>query len=193
MECRFDMHLSAALHGNLSKYMEEEYKNGAKAVTLGIKSATDGLKISMRNQVKSAGLSNRLANTWRSDVYPKGKKSISAAGLVYSKAPKIMSGFEYQTIIRSKNGFWLAVPTDAIPKRALGKKMTPELYERSRNTRLRFIYRRNGASLLIHERKRKSIIAFWLVPQVKMPKLINFATEGLKWQSNVPSLILQNW
>ena len=71
--------------------------------------------------------------------------------------------------------------------------MTPELYERSRNTRLRFIYRRNGASLLVHERKRKSIIAFWLVPQVKMPKLINFATEGLKWQSNIPSLILQNW
>ena len=71
--------------------MEDEFKNGAKAVTLGIKSATDGLKISMRNQVKSAGLSNRLANTWRADVYPKGKKSIFAAGLVYSKAPKIMS------------------------------------------------------------------------------------------------------
>ena len=187
------MRLSAALHGNLSEYMEDEYKNGAKAVTLGIKSATDGLKISMRNQVKSAGLSNRLANTWRGDVYPKGKKSISAAGLVYSKAPKIMSGFEYQSIIRGKNGFWLAIPTDAIPKRALGKKMTPELYERSRNTRLRFIYRRNGASLLVHERKRKSIIAFWLVPQVKMPKLINFATEGVKWQSKIPNLILQNW
>ncbi|MBP3514916.1 MAG: hypothetical protein J6K65_01760 [Alphaproteobacteria bacterium] len=187
------MHLDVILQGKLSEYLDEEYKKSADAVTKGIINATDGLKNAMRSQVKSSGLSSRLANTWRGQVYPKGKKSISAAGVVYSKAPKIMAGFEYQTIIRGKNGFWLAIPTDAIPKRALGKKMTPEIYEKIRNTKLRFVYRAHSASLLVHERKKKSVIAFWLVPQVKMPKLIHFANEGAKWQSKLPSLILQNW
>lgn len=187
------MRLDVVLQGKLSEYLESEYKKGADAVTKGITNATDGLKNAMRLQVKSSGLSNRLANTWRGNVYPKGKKSISAAGVVYSKAPKIMAGFEYQTVIRGKDGFWLAIPTPAIPKKIGGKKTTPALYEKIKGIRLRYVYRSNQASLLVHEQKRKTIIAFWLVPQVKMPKLIHFESEGEKWQKRLPTLILQNW
>lgn len=46
---------------------------------------------------------------------------------------------------------------------------------------------------LVNEKKRKTVIAFILVPQVKMPKLINFAGESEKWQAKVPTLILENW
>lgn len=187
------MRLDIALQGKLSEYLENEYKKGAIAVTKGITHATDGLKNAMRSQVKSSSLSNRLANTWRGNVYPKGKKSISAAGVVYSKVPKIMVGFEYQTVIRGKDGFWLAIPTPAIPKKIGGKKTTPALYEKIKGIRLRYIYRPNQVSLLVHEQKRKTIIAFWLVPQVKMPKLIHFESEGEKWQKRLPTLILQNW
>ena len=104
-----------------------------------------------------------------------------------------MEGFEYQTVIRGKDGLWLAIPTAAISKRIRNKRMTPALYERSKGVRLRFVYRKNGASLLVHEQKRKTIIAFVLVPQVRMPKLINFAAEGAKWQAKLPFLILENW
>lgn len=187
------MRLDIALQGKLSEYLENEYKKCAIAVTKGITHATDGLKNAMRSQVKSSGLSNRLANTWRGNVYPKGKKSISAAGVVYSKVPKIMVGFEYQTVIRGKDGLGLAIPTPAIPKKIGGKKTTPALYEKIKGIRLRYIYRPNQASLLVHEQKRKTIIAFWLVPQVKMPKLIHFESEGEKWQKRLPTLILQNW
>lgn len=187
------MRLDIALQGKLSEYLENEYKKGAIAVTKGITHATDGLKNAMRSQVKSSGLSNRLANTWRGNVYPKGKKSISAAGVVYSKVPKIMVGFEYQTVIRGKDGFWLAIPTPAIPKKIGGKKTTPALYEKIKGIRLRYVYRPNQSSLLVHEQKRKTIIAFWLIPQVKMPKLIHFESEGEKWQKRLPTLILQNW
>lgn len=68
------MHLDVILQGKLSDFLETEYKKGADAVTKGITNATDGLKNAMRSQVKSSGLSNRLANTWRGNVYPKGKK-----------------------------------------------------------------------------------------------------------------------
>ena len=186
------MRLKAAVEGSLAEYMEREYQNCARAVTKGVSLAANGLKTAMRTQVKSAGLGSRLANTWRGDIYPKAKNSISAAGVVYTKAQKIMEGFEYQTVVRGKDGLWLAIPT-AISKRIRNKRMTPALYERSKGVRLRFVYRKNGASLLVHEQKRKTIIAFVLVPQVRMPKLINFAAEGAKWQAKLPSLILENW
>lgn len=187
------MQLGLAIRGKLGDTLERHYKNGARAVSRGIGVATNGLKNSMRGQVKSAGLSSRLANTWRGVVYPKGKSSIKAAGEVYSNAEKIMAGFEYQTVIRGKSGFWLAIPTEATPKKALGKKITPALYERMKGVKLQFIYRSKACSLLVHSQKKKTIIAFFLVPQVKMPKLINFETESKRWQEMVPSLILQNW
>ncbi len=187
------MRLKAALHGNLQVYMENEYQSAAKAVTSGIRKATDGLKLSMRKQVKNAGLSSRIANTWRGETYPKSKESTSAAGIVYSKAPKIMSGFEYQTVIRGKKGLWLAVPTDAARKKIYGQRMTPTLYEQTKGIRLKFIYRPHGVSFLVHEQKKKTIIAFLLVRQVKMPKLINFESESKKWQERVIPFILQNW
>lgn len=187
------MHLKAALEGKLDELLDKEYQNAAKAVTAGIKTATNGLKLSLRTQVKAAKLGTRLANTWRGDVFPKAKNSISAAGVVYTKAQKILEGFEYASVIRSQNGFWLAIPTLAIKKRVFNKRMTPALYEKSKGVRLRFIYRANGASFLVHEQKKKTIIAFILVPQVKMPKLINFETESEKWQAQVPTLIMENW
>ncbi len=187
------MRLKAAVEGSLVEYMEREYQNCARAVTKGVSLAANGLKTAMRTQVKSAGLGSRLANTWRGDIYPKAKNSVSAAGVVYTKAQKIMEGFEYQTVVRGKDGLWLAIPTAAISKRIRNKRMMPALYERSKGVRLRFVYRKNGASLLMHEQKRKTIVAFVLVPQVRMPKLINFAAESAKWQAKLPSLILENW
>ncbi len=35
----------------------------------------------MRRQVHSSGLGQRMANTWRGDIYPRGQNSIRAAGL----------------------------------------------------------------------------------------------------------------
>ena len=187
------MRLEASLSGKLTEYLEKELKNAEIAVTRGVSLATNRLKESMRTQVKSAGLGSRLAFTWRGDIYPKSKSSLNAAGHIYSKAEKIMQSFEFGLVIRGNDGFWLAIPTPAIPQKIRGRKITPELYERSKGIRLRFVYRPHGASLLVHEQKRKTIIAFWLVPQVKMPKLINFEAESLKWQNKLPTLILQNW
>ena len=104
------MRLKAAMEGSLVEYMEREYQSCARAVTKGVSLAANGLKTAMRTQVKSAGLGSRLANTWRGDIYPKAKNSISAAGVVYTKAQKIMEGFEYQTVVRGKDGLWLAIP-----------------------------------------------------------------------------------
>ena len=76
------MRLKAAFEGKLQEYMKAEFATAERAVTLGVREATDGLKLSMRRQVTSAGLGQRMANTWRGDLYPRGQNSIRAAGMV---------------------------------------------------------------------------------------------------------------
>jgi hypothetical protein len=96
------MRLTAAIQGSLTEYMAAEVRAAETAVTAGVKQATDGLKLAMRRQVTSAGLGQRLANTWRGKVYPQGQVSLKAAGLVYTNAPEIMTGLEVATTLRGK-------------------------------------------------------------------------------------------
>ena len=215
------MRLKASFQGNLKQYMESELYAAKKAVTLGIREATQGLKMSMRRQVTLKGIGPRMANTWRGENYPKGQYSIRAAGLVYTKAPKIMAGFEDGAIIRSHKGWWLAIPTPHAPKRGVnGKRINPSNFPEQRYGKLRFVYRRNGPSLLVLDNARASydrkmgslrgfrrasdkaiktgqglttVVMFWLVPQVKLPKLITFEVEAKRWVQQLPQLILKHW
>ncbi len=87
----------------------------------------------MRRQVHSSGLGQRMANTWRGDVYPRSQNSIGPAGLVYTKASKIMAWFDEGTVIRSKDGWWLAIPTPNAPKRGVGgKRINPSNFPEHR-------------------------------------------------------------
>ncbi|MCC3862682.1 hypothetical protein LJF33_15900, partial [Emcibacteraceae bacterium Y4] len=38
-----------------------------------------------------------------------------------------------------------------------------------------------------------SVVMFWLVPQVKLPKLIRFEPEAIKWHSRLPEFVLRHW
>lgn len=215
------LRLKAAIKGDLRQFMQQEQKKAKLAVTQGIKEATTGLKLAMRRQVSAAGLGQRMANTWRGEVYPKSQTSIRAAGLVFTRASRVMGGFEEGSVIRSKDGFWLAIPTPNAPKRGVGgKRISPSNFPEHRFGRLRFVYRAKGPSLLVadglrasHSRKTgdfrgfrrasaaaqrtgrglTTVVMFWLVAQVKMPKLIKFAEESRKWHDRLPSLILKNW
>lgn len=210
------MRLEAAIRGDLRRLLADELRAAERAVKAGVAEATTGLKLSLRDQVQRAALGRRLANTWRGDVYPRGSDSLSAAGHVYTKAAKIMAGFEAGAAIRGKDGLWLAVPTPATPKRVMGKRVTPALLEQAWGIRLRFIYRATGPSLLVaddlragqgkrggfrvaSERARRtgigiaSVVMFWLVRQVKMPKVIHFEPEARRWQARLPELVVRHW
>ena len=148
------MRLLAALQGDLKKIIAEEAKAAESAVTNGVRQATDGLKLELRGQVTSAGLGQKLANTWRGQVYPKGGLSLNAAGFVFSKAPQIIGAFGQGVVIRSSKGFYLAIPTAAAGKSAMGKRITPGRWEQANGKRLRFVFRRNGPSLLVADDMR---------------------------------------
>lgn len=194
------MKIKAAFTGNLKEYMQQQYKNAEHAVTAGIKSTSSGLKLSMRSQVLSSGLGKKMSNTWRSEIYPKGQESLNAAGLVYTRASTAMQGFEKGSVVKSKDGWWLAIPAPKAPKTGKdGKRIKPSNFPESRYGKLRFIYKSSGPSLLVAEkettgkRKTKPKVMFFLVPQVKMPKLINFEAESIKWFNKLPDEIIKNW
>lgn len=133
--------LKADVKGNFGSVIDREGVLLARGATSAIRIVTRGGRNTLRAQVRQAGLGGRVANAWREKVYPgAGKVSLGAAGLVYSKAPDIVRAFDEGAVIRSANGFWLAIPTPQAPKRGEGgKKLTPSNFPEHRFGPLRFI------------------------------------------------------
>ena len=204
------MKLGIDISPDLVAVMAAEIKAGEKAVSAAMREAGSGLKNAWRGQIAQAGLGLRLANSIRSQTYPKSGESFKAAALVWSKAPVIIGAHDTGPLIRSKGGFWLAIPLPAAGKSLRGGRITPGEWERRRGLRLRFVYRRTGPSLLVAEgrlnTKGQAVVSrsktgrgmvtapiFLLVPQVKLPKRLDLAREADRALDRVPGLIVANW
>ncbi len=81
------MRFSSALEGNLEEFMKAELTAHRKGTTATMKEASEAIKQGWRAQIRRAGLSDRLANTVRSEVYPR-RPSRGAAGWVFVRANK---------------------------------------------------------------------------------------------------------
>ena len=119
------MKLDVSFTPDLVALMRAEVVAGQKAVSTTMAQAGASLKLAWRGQITGAGLGARLANTIRSQSYPKGRNSLDAAALVWSNAPVIIGAHDTGPLIRSKNGFWLAIPLPAAGKALGGKHITP--------------------------------------------------------------------
>ena len=138
------MKLGLDISVDLVAVMAAEIKAGERAVTAAMRDAGTDLKAAWRGQIAQAGLGRRLANSIRSQSYPRAGESLRAAALVWSKAPVIIGAHDTGPLIRSRDGFWLAIPLPAAGKSLRGGRMTPGEWERRRGLRLRFVYRRRG-------------------------------------------------
>jgi hypothetical protein len=204
------MKLKLGITGDIAAMMQAEVVAGERAVTGTMREAGTALKTAWRGQITGAGLGQRLANSIRLASYPKSGESLNAAALVWSNAPVIVSAHGKGPLIRSKNGFWLAIPTPAAGKSTKGGRITPAEWERRTGLRLRFIFRRRGPSLLVAEgrlntkgravaSKAKSgkglttMPIFLLVPQVKLRKRLDLARDAMRVLEGVPGAIVTNW
>lgn len=141
--------------GDLDKALQAEVAAGERAVTSAVRAAALGAQAELRGQVRSAGLGARLPKTIRTKLYPSSGVSLGAAGLVFSKAPQILRGFEEGATIRSKDGLFLAIPTPAAPKRGVGgKRISPSNFPEHRFGPLRFVPRPGKFSLLVVDAQR---------------------------------------
>jgi hypothetical protein len=207
--------LKLAIDPDIVALLAAEVVAGERAVTTAMREAGTGLKSAWRAQITGAGLGTRLANSIRSASFPKSGESLNAAALVWSNAPVIIGAHDTGPLIRSKNGFWLAIPTPAAGKSTRGGRRgsastTPGEWERRTGLRLRFIYRRRGPSLLVAEgrlnTKGRAVASksktgrgvvtapiFLLVSQVKLPKRLDLARDAERAANCVPGLIVANW
>jgi hypothetical protein len=211
------MELTATLLRSLQADMQVELRGLERAVVTGTRNAGRGLKTELRRQVASAGLGQRLANSWRDRHYPNQK--LDAASLVYTKAPQIIRAFDEGVVIRSRRGRFLPVPTENAPRKGTdGRRISPSTFPEHRFGPLRFVPRATGPSLLVvdglrasfsrksgdlrgfrraTDRARQSgqgvttVVMFLLVPQVKLPKRLDVARAAEHWASQLPALIEQ--
>lgn len=204
------MKLRIDIRPDIAAMMQAEIAAGEKAVSAAMREAGTTLKSDWRAQITGAGLGRRLANSIRSQTYPKAGESLNAAALVWSKAPVIVGAHDAGPLIRSKNGFWLAIPTPAAGKSTRGGRITPGEWERRTSLNLRFVYRRRGPSLLVAEgrlntkgravasrsktgRGKVTAPIFLLVLQVRLPKRLDLARDAERAVDSVPGLIAANW
>lgn len=211
------MRLKASITGNLHAFMRKQAEAAEEAVTGGVKDITDSLKQELRQQVVTAGLGRRLSQSWRSQIFPKGRRSIKAAGWVWSKAPLIINAFDRGVVIKSDKGFFLAVPTSAAPKKGVGgKRISPSNFPEYSLGRLRFVYRRGAPSLLVVDNLRArtgkrggfakasesalrkgrglaTVVMFILVPQVHLKKRLDVQGTVKRWEPQLPDAILRRW
>ena len=204
------MQLKLDITPDIALLMRAEIQAGERAVTAAMREAGTGLKTAWRGQIAGAGLGRRLANTIRSQTFPGSGESLNAAALVWSKAPVIIGAHDSGPLIRSKDGFWLAIPTPAAGSSTRGGRITPGAWERRTGLRLRFVYRRSGPSLLVAEgrlntrgravasrsRTGRGLITapiFLLVPQVKLSKRLDLARDADRAQDALPGAIVAKW
>ena len=211
------MKLVATLARSLQADMQAELRDIERAVTTGTRDAGRGLKTELRRQVASAGLGQRLANSWRDKHYPNQK--LDAASLVYTKAPQIIRAFDEGAVIRSRRGRFLAIPTENAPRKGTdGRRISPSTFPEHRFGPLRFVPRseravapgRRWVARLVQrqtgelrgfrratDRARRSgqglttVVMFLLVPQVKLRKRLDVARAAEHWSAQLPALIEQ--
>ncbi|MFN4201875.1 MAG: DUF6441 family protein [Tabrizicola sp.] len=203
------MRIEVSIDPPVEAVTAEALQAGRRGVTAAIGATGDALKAGWRAQIVSAGLGQRLANTIRERLYP-GRPSLGAASLVWTKAPDIVDAHDRGALIRSGNGFWLAIPLPAAGSLPGNARMTPLAFERRTGLRLRFVYRRGRPSLLVAEgrvsaagravrsrsktgRGAATVPVFVLLPQVKLAKRLDVERLARAAGERLPALIAANW
>ena len=121
------MKFAATITRSLQADMQAELRDIERAVASGTRDAGRGLKTELRRQVASAGLGQRLANSWRDRHYP--NQMLDAVSLVYTKAPQIIRAFDEGAVIRSRRGRFLAIPTENAPRKGTdGRRISPSTF-----------------------------------------------------------------
>lgn len=212
--------LRVTVTGDLDAMMQSEIRAGARAVKAGVGGATMALKDDWRAQVRGANLGARLANSIRGEVYPKGRDSANAGGLVYAKAPKIIDAHDKGEVIRAKDGVWLAIPLPPAGKGVGGAKVTPAQWEQRTGRQLRFVYRRGRTAMLVDVGKvapggsglrsrmsrkgfhstfqargfsNRSVPMFILTPLVRLKNRMDLMSAAERIGATVPGRIITAW
>lgn len=191
-------------------------------VKAGVTNAIDQAAGALQQDVRgaTASLGPKIVNAWRRERFPRGRDSLNAAAVVWSRAPKIVDAANRGAVIRGRRGKWLAIPLPAAGRGAGGKRITPVEFAKRRGVKLRFVeYGGRARAMLVvdggrldkrglaqRNRSRARIGArgplpqagattipvFLLFRQVKMKKLLNLAASASTAAARVAATITRS-
>ena len=123
-----------------------------RAARLSVADNTRGLEKALEAATRDA-VPGRLWRAWRSEVYPRSGLAQQPTGVVFVNGGERSKGaMTFQTRagrIKSKDGWFLAIPLPAAGSKGRRRDLTPGEWERRTGLRLRFVYRPNRPSLLV--------------------------------------------
>lgn len=206
------LNISVTVVGNMEDWSKAEYLKAERAVKSGIAGATMAIKAAWRAEVQ-ATLGERLSMAVRSKVYPEGEPSADAAGLIWTKAQKVISAHETGAVIRGRHGRWLVIPLPAAGPGLKGPRITPEEWERRTGRVLRFVSRNGRTAILVDDgtvargprsrvartgkvqrgRRTQWVPIFALVPQVRLKKRLSLFKTAETIAGSVPGRIVAAW
>ena len=210
------MKVTIDIKGSLSELMKDETRRMGLGLTAATRHAAEELKHAWRRQVVSAKLGRRLANSIRVADHPRLGFSYSPASEVYANAEQIIEAFEYGSVIRAKDGVWLAIPTAEAGVGKAGSRITPQEWERRRGRPLRMVVTSSGKAFLVADDARinkkglavgkggkrrrdgilrgaQSIVIFQLVRQVRLQKRLSLASETDRIAARLPLYAVKSW
>jgi hypothetical protein len=116
------LQVKLALSGDLKEYAQQTHLRIARGARIAAEKQAARAKLALRGDVRSAGLGDRLANIWRVNVFPKSASvhTHSPAVFVKNTAPEIVTAHAEGATIRGREGLWLAIPTENVPRVARG-------------------------------------------------------------------------
>lgn len=205
--------------GVIKKDLDLYHANLRRATKSAASRAANGLKNDLRSQVRLGGLGPKVANTWRSQAYPKNGDSLDAVASVWSKAPHIIAAFDEGITIKARKKRYLAIPSHFAPAKGTdGKKIKPSNFPVKAYGELRFVKGKNGTDFLVVDQLRQSfskktgsfrgykkasaawlkrgkavesIVMFFLIDQTNPKKRLDVRKAAEKWHAEFPRLIDQ--
>jgi hypothetical protein len=191
------LQVELAVSDNLASFAQQTHLRIARGARVAAEKQAARAKLALRGDVRAAGLGDRLANTWRVNVFPESASSRthSPAVFVKSTASEIVTAFDQGATIRSKQGLWLAIPTENTPRK--GRRLaTPVEVEAMFNQDLIFFHGRGGQMLAFVDaikaksggkfrratkrrtkdgRRNELVLMFVMVRQVTLRKRLNWS------------------
>lgn len=116
-------------------------------LTAAMRDTTEDVKVAFRDQVRAAGLGDRLASAVRGVTYPQSRNALEPTGWVYAQPSKdgrgaaaiIESYASGANIVARAGRRLLAIPTDDTPRKRQGNALAPAEVEAKFGRRLIFI------------------------------------------------------
>lgn len=215
-----DLQVELAFQGDL-----EAWARGVKLAMLqGTRDAVEevgreGLE-ELRDEVRDAGLGDRLPNTWRLEMKPMRGLAYNPAAFIRSTAAEIIDAFTRGVTIRTRSGGMMAVPIPGGPMdrvRVFKGETSVQAAER-RLGKLTFVPVRPGLGMLVSGAIRKTrsgryvrkkekdnfspkytaenitqaVPVFWLVPQVRLARRLDWPTIARRIERDFAATVEAN-